>query len=137
MPCAGSAPAGLRPRPPAAAIFARAHAEGRPSSREALLRTVLLPLLVSTAEACGGFDWDDDAFERAYAELERSLYGASRAYAAVAPLVGLSVVTQVELGDRLRIRPVASGELARHWPGAQSLVPAGFGSEIDRYCVLE
>ena len=47
-----------------------------------------LSLLISTAEACGGFDWDDRAFERAYAELEHSLFGASRAYAAVAPLVG-------------------------------------------------
>ena len=34
-----------------------------------------------TAEACGGFDWDDGAFERVYAELERSLFGASRSYA--------------------------------------------------------
>ena len=32
------------------------------------------------------------AFERAYAELERSLFGGTHAYAAVAPLVGLSVV---------------------------------------------
>src|SRR5918999_2091883 len=84
-------------REPAAAIYACAHAGLRPAEDQALLRTVLLPLLVSTAEACGGFDWDDDAFERAYAELERSLYGASRAYAGVAPLVGLSVVTQGEL----------------------------------------
>jgi hypothetical protein len=26
---------------------------------------------MDTAEMCGGFDWDDDAFDRAYAELER------------------------------------------------------------------
>ena len=38
-------------------------------------------LLISTAEACGGFDWDDRAFERAYAELERSLFGGGHAYA--------------------------------------------------------
>ena len=36
-------------REPAAAIFAQAHADGRPSSRGALLRTVLLPLLEETA----------------------------------------------------------------------------------------
>ena len=124
-------------REPAAAVYASAHAGLRPSEDQALLRTVLIPLLVSTAEACGGFDWDDDAFERGYAELERSLYGVSRAYAAVAPLVGLSVVTQVELGDGVRIRPVAAGELTLHWPEAQSLLPAGFGAEVDRYCVLE
>ena len=64
-------------REPAAAIFARAHAGPRPTEEQALFRTVLLSLLISTAEACGGFDWDDDAFERAYAELEGSLFGAS------------------------------------------------------------
>ena len=124
-------------REPAAAIFARAHAGPKPSEEQALFRTVLLSLLISTAEACGGFDWDDVAFERAYAELERSLFGASRAYAAVAPLVGLSVVTQVELAEGVRVRAGATGELARHWPEAQGLLPPGFGREVDRYCVLE
>ena len=46
-------------REPAAAIFARAHAGPRPSEEQALFRTVLLSLLISTAESCGGFDWDD------------------------------------------------------------------------------
>jgi hypothetical protein len=124
-------------REPAAAIFARAHAGPKPSEEQALFRTVLLGLLISTAEACGGFDWDDRAFERAYAELERSLFGAARAYAAVAPVVGISVVTQVELGAGLRLRAAATGELAHHWPEAQGLLPPGFGREVDRYCVLE
>jgi hypothetical protein len=124
-------------REPAAAIYARAHAGLRPSEDEALFRTVLVPLLISTAEACGGFDWDDFVFERAYAEFERSLFGASRAYAAVAPLVGMSVVTQVVLGEGLRVRAAATGELTRHWREAQSLLPDGFGREVDRYCVLE
>ena len=124
-------------REPAAAIFARAHAGPRPSEDEALFRTVLVGLLVSTAEACGGFDWDDESFDRAYAELERSLYGERRTYTAVAPLVGLSVATQFELAPGMRVRTVADGELARHWPEAGSLVPKDFGREIDRYCVLE
>ena len=124
-------------REPAAAIFARAHAGPKPTEEQALFRTVLLSLLISTAEACGGFDWDDRAFERAYAELEASLFGSQRAYAAVAPLVGLSVVTQVELGGGIRLRAAATGELAHHWPEAQGLLPAGFGREVDRYCVLE
>ena len=124
-------------REPAAAIYSRAHAGPKPSEEQALFRTVLLSLLISTAEGCGGFDWDDVAFERAYAELERSLFGASRSYAAVAPVVGLSVITQVELGEGLRIRAAATGELARHWPEAQGLLPMGFGHEVDRYCVLE
>ncbi len=124
-------------REPAAAIFARAHAGPRPSADEALFRTVLLGLLVSTAEACGGFDWDDDSFDRAYIELERSLFGERRTYAAVAPLVGISVATQFELAPGLRVRAAADGELARHWPEAGSLVPKDFGRETDRYCVLE
>ena len=124
-------------REPAAAIFARAHAGPRPSEDEALFRTVLLGLLVSTAEACGGFDWDDESFDRAYAELERSLFGERRTYAAVAPLVGISVTTQLELAPGLRVRAVADGELARHWPEAGSLVPKDLGRETDRYCVLE
>jgi hypothetical protein len=124
-------------REPAAAIFARAHAGPKPSEEQALFRTVLVSLLISTAEACGGFDWDDRAFERAYAQLEHSLFGAARAYAAVAPLVGISVVTQVELGSGIRMRAAATGELAHHWPEAQGLLPHGFGREVDRYCVLE
>ncbi len=124
-------------REPAAAIFARAHAGPKPSVDEALFRTILLGLVISTAEACGGFDWDDVAFERVYAELEESLFGASRAYRAVAPLAGLTVATQLELAPGLRIRAFADGELARHWPEAQGVLPRDFGREPDRYCVLE
>ncbi|MDX6512301.1 MAG: hypothetical protein QOE36_1805, partial [Gaiellaceae bacterium] len=103
---------------PAAAIFARAHAGPRPNEDEALFRSVLLPLLVRTAETCGGFDWDDGAFESAYAELERSLFGGAHGYAAVAPLVGISLGSQMELGGGIRVRVAAAGELARHWPEA-------------------
>jgi hypothetical protein len=122
-------------REPAAAIYAAAHS-GK-AGDQPLLRTIVLPLLADVAEACGGFDWSDDAFDRAYAELERSLLGERRTYAAVAPLVGLSLGTQVELADGLRIRVAAAGELAAHWPEANGLLPAGFGAELDRLCVLE
>jgi hypothetical protein len=124
-------------REPAAAIFARAHSSGRPSSREALVRTVLLPLLAETAEACGGFDWDDGAFERAYAAFEGSLFGADRAYGALAPVVGVSIGGAFELGGGIRLRQVASGELAAHWPQTGGLLPEGFEREPDRLCVLE
>jgi hypothetical protein len=124
-------------REPAAAIFARAHSSGRPSSREALVRTVLLPLLAETAEACGGFDWDDDAFERAYAAFEGSLFGADRAYGALAPVVGVSIGGAIDLGGGIRLRHVASGELAAHWPQTGGLLPEGFEREPDRLCVLE
>ena len=124
-------------REPAAAIYARAHAGGEPAQDDAMFRTLLLDLLVRVAEACGGFDWDDESFDRAYAELERSLFGERRAYAAVAPLVGVSTGVQRELGEGVRVRAAADGELSRHWPEAKALLPSGFGREPDRYCVLE
>ena len=74
---------------------------------------MLLGLVISTAEACGGFDWDDVAFDRVYAELEGSLFGDRRAYPTVAPLTGLTVATQLELAPGLRLRAFADGELAR------------------------
>jgi hypothetical protein len=124
-------------REPAAAIFARAHAGVKPTEEEALLRTVLLPLLINTAEACGGFDWDDAAFDHAYADFERSLFGERRAYAAVTPVVGISAPLQLELGRGLRLRPAATGELAGLWPEARGLLPPDFGRDADRMCVLE
>src|SRR5919204_2807871 len=59
---------------PAARIYARARVTGTGGvgDEEALYRTVLVPLLVAVAEACGGFDWDDGAFDRAYGALESS-----------------------------------------------------------------
>jgi hypothetical protein len=124
-------------REPAAAIFARAHAGPHASEDDALFRTVLLGLLVATAEACGGFDWDDDAFERAYSELEASLFGERRRYAVIAPLTGLSVARTTELAPGLTARLAEPGELATHWPESRGLLPPGFGREPDRYCVLE
>ncbi len=124
-------------REPAAAIYARAHAGSGGSEKDALVRTVLLPLLTTVAEHCGGFDWHDEVFDRAYAELERSLFGTRRAYAAVAPLIGLGAGSQVELGRGIRVRVAAAGELAASWPDAARLLPPDFGREPDRICVLE
>jgi len=100
-------------------------------------RTVLVPLLVRVAEGCGGFDWDDTAFDRAYEEMESLLFGSGHAYAAVAPLVGISCGSVIELGPGLRMRPHATGELAALWPESSGLLPRDFGREIDRSCVLE
>ncbi|MGH3132388.1 MAG: hypothetical protein ACRDNY_01350 [Gaiellaceae bacterium] len=124
-------------REPAAAIFARAHAGPHATEDDALFRTVLLGLLVSTAELCGGFDWDDDAFERAYGVLEQTLFGERRRYVAVVPLLGLSVARSIELGQGLTVRMGSPGELATHWPESRGLLPPGFGREPDRCCVLE
>jgi len=125
-------------RQPAATIFARAHAGPRAREDEALFGSVLLPLLVETAEICGGFDWDDAAFGRAYAELEGSLFGNGHQYGAVAPVIGITTggVT-LELGGGIRLRAAATGELAKLWPEASNLLPADFGREPDRLCVLE
>ena len=124
-------------REPTAGIYARAHAGRDASENDALFRTVLVDLLLRVAESCGGFDWDDESFDRAYAELERSLFGERRSYTAVAPLVGISTGVQRELGVSLRVRAAADGELSRHWPEANGLLPRDFGREADRYCVVE
>ena len=124
-------------REPAAAIFARAHASRHASEDEALFRTVLLGVLISTAEACGGFDWDDEAFDKAYVELESSLYGERRVYVALAPVVGISLAKSTELGRGLVVRPFVSGELATHWPESRGLLPRDFGREPDRTLAIE
>jgi hypothetical protein len=124
-------------REPAARIFARAHDATAGDEPRALFRSVLVPLLVRTAEGCGGFDWDDASFDHAYAELESSLFGEGHSYAAVAPVVGISCGTQIELGDGIRVRAAVTGELAAMWPEATGLLPRDFGREPDRLCVLE
>jgi hypothetical protein len=125
-------------REPSAAIYAAAHVGRRgPNGDEALLRTILLPLLADVAEASGGVDWSDDAFDRAYGGFERTLLSERRAYAAIAPLTGISLGARIELAEGLRIRQAATGELAAHWPEASGLLPSGFGREPDRLCLLE
>jgi hypothetical protein len=112
-------------REPAAAVY------------KDLYRTLLVPLLVRTAEGCGGFDWDDTAFDRAYAELETSLFGDGHTYGAIAPLVGISCGSAIELGNGIRVRAAITGEFAVLWPESSGLLPRDFGREVDRYCVLE
>jgi len=124
-------------REPAAAIFACAHAGPKRDEDTALYKSILVPLLVRTAGGCGGFDWDDVAFDKAYRELEDALFGEGHAYGAVAPLVGLVASTQVDLGNGVRVRAAATGELAAAWPEANGLLPQHFGCEPDRLCVLE
>jgi hypothetical protein len=100
-------------------------------------KSVLLPLILRVSESCGGFDWDDAAFDRAYEELEQTLFSGRRAYAAVAPLIGLSLGGEQALAEGLCVRHAATGELAKHWPEAQALLPPEFGRDTDRLCVIE
>lgn len=121
---------------PAAAIFARAHRLGQ-SEDDALFRSILLPLLTWTAERCGGFDWHDEAFEAAYADLEQTLFGSARTYVALAPLVGISAGSDADLGGGIRVRPMVAREISQLWPEARGLLPSDFGREPDRLLVLE
>jgi hypothetical protein len=124
-------------REPAAAIFARAHAGIGDTGDEALFRSILLPMLTWTAERCGGFDWQDEAFDAAYADLERTLFGTARTYVALAPVIGLSAGTDADLGGGIMLRPVMSGEISSLWPEAQGLMPPEFGRDVDRMLLLE
>jgi hypothetical protein len=124
-------------REPAAAIFAHAHSGVGSTEDDALFRTILIPVLTAVAERSGGFDWHDDAFDAAYAEIERSLFGSARSYAAIAPLVGLSAGATVELGGDMRVRAAVPGEVAGLWPEARGLMPPEFERDVDRLCVLE
>jgi hypothetical protein len=127
----------LRPREDVQAALADLAREPAARVYTDAYRTVLVPLLVRVAEGCGGFDWDDTAFDRAYNEMESLLFGSGHAYAAVAPLVGISCGSVIELGEGLRVRPHATGELAALWPESSGLLPRDFGREVDRTCVLE
>ena len=124
-------------REPAAAIFARAHAGIGDTGDEALFRSILLPMLTWTAERCGGFDWQDEAFDAAYADLERTLFGTARTYVALAPVIGLSAGTDVDLGGEITLRPIMAREISNLWPEAQGLMPSEFGRDLDRMLLLE
>jgi hypothetical protein len=121
---------------PAAAIFAGGHSGEDATADRALYRTILLPTLARTAEACGGFDWEDGAFNRVYGELEQSLFGTTRLYRAAAPLVGLSIGITIELAQGIQVRATTLTELTARWPEAENLLPPGFGSEPERSCAL-
>ena len=136
LPDARNAIEDLR-REPAAAIFARAHSGLSETNDDALFRSILLPMLTWTAERCGGFDWHDEAFDAAYADLEHTLFGSARTYVALAPVVGLSAGSDADLGGGITLRPAANGEISQLWPEALGLMPPQFGRDVDRLLVLE
>ncbi len=124
-------------REPAAAIFARAHSGIGDTGDEALFRSILVPMLTWTVERSGGFDWHDDAFDAAYADLEQTLFGTARTYVALAPVIGLSAGNDADLGGGMTLRPIVPGEISQLWPEAHGLMPAEFGRDTDRLLLLE
>lgn len=122
---------------PAAAIFARAHSGIGDTGDEALFRSILIPMLTWTAERSGGFDWQDDAFDAAYLDLEKTLFGSARTYVALAPVIGLSAGSDADLGGGITLRPIVAGEISHLWPEAQGLMPSEFGRDVDRLLLLE
>jgi hypothetical protein len=124
-------------REPSAAIFARAHSGIGDTGDEALFRSILIPMLTWTAERSGGFDWHDDAFDAAYADLEQTLFGSARTYVALAPVIGLSAGNDADLGGGITLRPIVSGEISHLWPEARGLMPPEFGRDTDRMLLLE
>ena len=137
LPDARNAIDDLTPRAGGGDLRARARRARATTDDDALFRSILLPMLTWTAERCGGFDWHDEAFDAAYADLERTLFGTARTYVALAPLVGLSAGTDVELGGGITLRPVVAGEISQLWPEARGLMPPEFGRDVDRLLVLE
>ncbi|MDX6474690.1 MAG: hypothetical protein QOH95_201 [Gaiellaceae bacterium] len=124
-------------REPAAAIFARAHSGIGDTGDEALFRSILVPMLTWTAERCGGFDWQDEAFDAAYGDLERTLFGTARTYVALAPVIGLSAGSDADLGGGITLRPIVAAEISTLWPEARGLMPVEFGRDVDRLLLLE
>ena len=115
----------------------RTRASARPRTTRSSARSSCR-LLAAVAERCGGFDWQDDAFESAYAEIELSLFGT------------LALVRRDRAARRAvgRARPSSSaaasacarpspGEVSSLWPEARGLMPPEFGRDVDRLCVLE
>ncbi len=118
---------------PALAAFARERAATAADVDAALRETVLLPLVVATADACGGFDLDDGALDRLLVRLERAAAADRTTYAALAPLVGLlDGPDGVELGLEVVLRRLEPAALAADWPECQGLLPEGYLRDADR-----
>src|SRR5216684_2371015 len=78
----------------------------------------------------------DSGADLPFAFEEHGSYGRPTLYE-YRPLVGISCGAGIELGDGIRVRAAATGELAAMWPEATGLLPRDFGREPDRLCVLE
>ena len=66
-----------------------------------------------TAEACGGFDWDDVAFDPRTPRSSGRSSATKRAYAAVAPLVGISIGRPADLADAAAHAPLRARASSR------------------------
>ena len=116
----------------------RAHAGGARAGRGRSSATVLLPLVAAhRRRAAAASTGTTTLFDRAYAELERPLFGTERSYAASCRRSASSSARTVELGGGIHVRPFVDRRARGLWPEASGLLPARFGREPDRRCVLE
>ena len=122
---------------PAAGIFAQAHAEERVGEDEALRRTVLLPLLVRTAEGCGRIRLGRRASSRALTPSSSTPSSASAALRRARSARRPHGRGDDRLGRRSPRAPGGAGELTASWPEAGRLFPRDFGREVDRTLVIE
>ena len=105
-------------------------------AEHALFRTVLLPLLADVAERAAGSTGTTRPSTVPMRRLERSLFGEGAATRRSRRSWGSRPVA-VELGDGVRVRHTADGELTAHWAGRGPARTREFGRETDRLCVLE
>ena len=116
--------------------FAQAHAGPRATEDDALFRTVLLGLVVSTrsrAAVSTGTTRHSSARMRALGTLA-SENGAATARSRRS---SASLPKAAELSESLLLRPFVTAELSTHWPETRGLLPDGFGREPDRMSVIE
>ena len=114
---------------------ARTQARARPRSRR-LFRTVLARARLD-GRGVRRLRLGRRHFERAYAELESLALRRARAYAAVAPLVGLSVGADRARRRDCAVRAAATGELARTGPRRAGCSRRSSAARPTAYCVLE
>ena len=124
-------------REPAARIFARAHDTGTRRGARAL------PLGARAARSCAppkaaAASTGTTARSTARTRSSRSRSTAKAIRTARSRRSSASRAARtIELGDGIRVRAAAAGELAAMWPEASGLLPRDFGREPDRLCVLE
>ena len=112
------------------ATFAAGH--GGAAEERALFRAILIPLLIRTAEARGGFDWG----RRLRTGLRRARALAVRDESPVRRARGPPRRAVGRRSDRARprdaVHETTADEICARWPEARDLLPSGFGHTAER-----